>query len=588
MYAGAKIQITPLMANRLIALIGTRLALPVSPLPGEGLADVIFRAAAINGLKTTNRFMPGLKRPLSHNSVAMYSFDFPALADFLGTPTGADDIAHLDYTRTTLSRRAGNGPFNFFGTYLPCKQLINHRRIAPRSLIKSNHSKAIWQISALQFDPLSHELLLERCPVCTDLLDFWHPAGVSRCSACGPSLDLRDFPQESVQCGDPEALRFVTAFIDPEVEKSVDKVHDDLRRLDAGQLFMLCVFVAAVLDDELRNGARRCFTGVSVSPLSLSVAGRAVMNWPNGLACLHERLVGTEIFRGRSFDRHPLEALLRQTKIFQPATIGAARTAMHLPRVETFTEAQVVQSGATSASSHLRLHKFTKRSEAVSRMSKAVGIPRGVLFECFLSRLIPCPDAKLAEAVGGDHGPFSTFARGLRPRQSRNKVSLSVRGTVSALYNGLGNPWPLILKGLQQGLLPVTKVEADDWLRTLRVEEFQPWIEYCHDLQPSTDFVNLPIDYEEVGFYLDLEMGTVRSNLGPYCREAEIKTLERLHNFRTMYLPVREIYNRLVIGGTPRSEWLISKQLNQAGVRCSEKATSYRLRADVNQILDTL
>lgn len=87
------------------------------------------------------------------------------------------------------------------------KQFIVDRRVSPRALRISQHSKALWHVRSLFFDANSLERLLGTCPVCGAKLTFRYAEGVCSCHHCGPSVDLRDFPQPLVEVDDVEALK---------------------------------------------------------------------------------------------------------------------------------------------------------------------------------------------------------------------------------------------------------------------------------------------------------------------------------------------------------------------------------------------
>ncbi|QIO43096.1 hypothetical protein HA464_03260 [Rhizobium leguminosarum bv. trifolii] len=578
MYGDPRIQITSKVAERLVDLIGTRLAAPVAPLPGEGIADLIFRGASINRLPTTNRIFPQFSRPLSHKSLAMHLHDYAVIADTLGCPAGISDLAPLQYS-TATSVRDGKGLFSFFGATLPVKQLIAHRRVAPRSLAASNHSKAIWHINALTFDPSSHEHLLDRCPACSRQLDFRYPGGVSRCFHCGPSLDLRDFPQNIAETDDGEALRFVTGLINPEIARRNFGLHGELQGLNVGEIFMLCVGIAAILDGEGQSRTRpRRFAGIAASPSSLALAGRSVMEWPHGVAGLDEQLVNSKEPRLADFLLH--------MGIFEDEVIAAVRKATHLPSVSGIER----KNGATRLSGNLRtydlkLHNYAKRSGAIVKMSQHTGIPPGVLFECFLNGSLPCPDNELARAMDIQESSLNGFDDGILGQRTRWPLNLSVRGTVSTLYRGPVNPWPYVFNGIRSDQLPVIRVPSNIWLDSLRVEDFSPWIDFCRELPTAIDAPDYAIGLEDVGFYLDLEKRALIDRLRCYCRIGEVGTMRRLHEFRTAYVTIREVFNLLLINGRSETESQIVRLFTKAKVKCCEQERTLRMRSAVNEFI---
>ncbi|ANP85980.1 hypothetical protein BA011_09715 [Rhizobium leguminosarum] len=307
-------------ARRHHALAGRKLAVSVQPMPGEGAADLILRASALNAYHYPFEIMKiiGGKREqrFSHYGVAKWGLTLDGLGDLLGTRKGQSDIAPLLYPST------GRDSFDFFSSNLPYHQLIGHRRVAPTFLKYGGYQKAIWHIKSLTFDPSTFETLLDKCPVCRARLTFVSTKGICSCHKCfdpndrrKASVDLRDYPQPIVEFDDEEAVRFVTDLIDPErVDRGRAALHPELREFNPGHLFEFIVQAAKALD--FKTGVCRAlqsnFSAVGeVSAKNLSVAGRAMINWPHGFIEMAESLKNVWFFpQTKDFYAHPLRVRL--------------------------------------------------------------------------------------------------------------------------------------------------------------------------------------------------------------------------------------------------------------------------------------
>lgn len=271
----------------------SRLVVPVQPLSGESLAGLIARAAERNGYHRAGMVLEiaGLSplRPESVGSRPIETAESLALA--LGTDVDAlKPLYHSALDQTYV---------DFFG--VPIRIVLreaSRRRVSPRALKVSPHHRAIWQIRPFSFDPATREMLLDRCPVCNNLLGFVRTQGICFCDHCSqagelgygiePSVDLRDFPQPLVEVADIEALDFVSSLVDPEANSSAyHSVSDDLASLSRGELFEMALSLGTAWklnDDNIQLDPEHLVSSRYdvLSPDSLAKAGRALLNWPNG------------------------------------------------------------------------------------------------------------------------------------------------------------------------------------------------------------------------------------------------------------------------------------------------------------------
>lgn len=283
------------------------LVVPVMPLPGESISELVLRAAAMNAYYNVSHVF---------NAAGIHFLGPPSipgrargregsLAIALGIPEGKDLIEDLCLNPD----KNKPGWSNFFGVLLrTAHRDLRYRRVSPRSLQKSPHAKAIWSVRVLSFDPGTKELLLERCPGCGVRPTYLRSRGLQYCEFCTGfdecgipvnRVDFRDFPQPLVEIEDMRALDFVTDLIDPERDLKRDRLHllhSDLRMFDRSQLFELVVAIACVMTTDPawkattldRPSGHEAYS--RFQPEILAKAGRVLLNWPGAFHELAEEI----------------------------------------------------------------------------------------------------------------------------------------------------------------------------------------------------------------------------------------------------------------------------------------------------------
>ncbi len=282
------------------------LAFPVAPLPGESILNVLQRAAAENCYLSVGEVLSlveGFDGPFHLAESRMNGLE-ANLAEVLGHPERVEDIAAMTIRRTP----GQSGWLTFAGTSLRrIHRDLRHRRVAPRSLRRALHDKAVWSIKAFSFDPITKESLLGECPSCTRPFSYGRTRGLQFCDNCSRvddwgfvrgCVDLRDHPQPIVQCEDEEALDFVTALVDPDPDNPGRKVPvpqgSPFVAVERGHIFELVITIANALVAEVvsvGHGVRRLRTRESFAQIKahhLEAAGRAVLSWPDGFFRLVE------------------------------------------------------------------------------------------------------------------------------------------------------------------------------------------------------------------------------------------------------------------------------------------------------------
>lgn len=274
-------------------------------MPGEGLREAIFRASSENCYLRCGDILSSVGIPGSHAAfVGSSSIGREAiLARLLGPEWSPARIRGMAFRPVERS-----GWHTWFGTTIRKVHLLGRtRRVSPRSLLRSLHCKAIWGIKAFSFDPATKELLLASCPVCRKEFGYRMSLGVQFCDRCSRrdaegfvrgAVDLRDFLQPLVQVEDEEALGFVTGLIDPDPEVRTifsASLSDDLRVFDRAQIFELCIAIASALSADPKSpltnscgSLKRINDYARLTPAMLSIAGRAVLDWPQGFRKLVE------------------------------------------------------------------------------------------------------------------------------------------------------------------------------------------------------------------------------------------------------------------------------------------------------------
>ncbi|NKL05594.1 hypothetical protein GFL39_11615 [Rhizobium leguminosarum bv. viciae] len=350
---------------------------------------------------------------------------------------------------------------------------------------------------------------------------------------------------------DAKALRFVTSLIDPEVPLNTSVLHTDLHELDSGEIFMLCAFIAAVLDEvQQPSGRDLSFSIGAVSPDNLASAGQAVLNWPEGLTALETRLSQVGIFENAKPCLNPFIQNLTRSKHFRVTTIATVRAALATPLLGSLMakEDELRAPEIHSRSFLLKLHKYALSSAEVRAMSDSLGIPRGVLFECFLSGSVHCPDKRLTAAANIRAKAGFDYLNFVKPNGRAGNVCLRVQSVVTTLYLGPANPWPFILEGIRDGALPITRAQllSPNLVDTLQVQDFAPWIDFCGRLPDEPNAPEYPIIREEIAFHLDAPSNS-RYGAGT------IATLTQLSAFRRKFASAREVRNRLLMHGHSRT-----------------------------------
>lgn len=278
---------------------GRPLVIPVSAKAGEGLPELVLRAASENGYTATSTVLlvSGLSGRYAAGIATNAIGHEQALAATLGVEGGKETIVNLIY-RPVEGRP---GWQEFFGAPMRvAHREVLRRRVSPLALRQSNHGRAVWSVKVFSFDPATKETLLDKCPECGTWLGYGLSYGVSYCGKClhedsegfiRGRVDMRDYPQPRIEVEDMEALDFVTRLIDPnpEVRSSFrPKLPEALRSYSRGATFEFAVALACAITADPakvtaflpRPAARHEYS--RFTPEVLALAGRTILSWPKG------------------------------------------------------------------------------------------------------------------------------------------------------------------------------------------------------------------------------------------------------------------------------------------------------------------
>ncbi|WP_155257492.1 hypothetical protein [Rhizobium leguminosarum] len=589
-YAGHPVEVSVASALRRFELTGRCLPIPVTPQPGEGLADLFMRACQRNGepFPTTvwkHVINDSHRRKFNHFSFAFLDEDNAAFSDGLGTPNGSDDIAPLRYHLTRKGR------VSFFGTEIFTSQLSRKRRVSPRFLSANRYQKAMWAISSIPFDTTTHEYLLDHCPVCKQELTFRKNLGVCFCHACvaddepnRPLTDLRNFPQPVVELESYDNIDFACSLIDPELDPGRDdcgRLHSDLRGLNRGQIFEIVVQIARMIDkspDKLPSNE------VSVKALDAACAG--VRNWPRGVLELADTVGWFHPCHAkkRGYNLNPIMAALASYQNFLGKDfLDRARSRLRAgiaqdePCRTRYPMAEAVSIPASLV--------VDKRG-AMIREAVAAGLPRLEMLSLYLQKRVSCADEAIAIFLENDNVECSDFGSQLNAVQTNSlKATMPLYQVVTAL-SGPRVGWAGVIRGILDGQLPVSiasrigrtikRLETNDLEKVKACISQSPYSEWADDvLLPSG----------EAGFYLGICEASVRQLVRRGMLPPGKQSFQSIRKFREQFICGIELQNFMKLNGHRfKSVQLIGIALAQLGITAEGSQNSlpkvYR-RADL-------
>ncbi|MBB3452814.1 hypothetical protein FHT86_001070 [Rhizobium sp. BK313] len=533
------------------------LALPVHPLPGEGLADLLFRAVEYNGFHAVNIVDKLMRRTgnsiWSHFSFAKHEFDAGQVAHALGI--NESYISPLIY-------RKNNGAINFFGANISPSNLSSRRRVSPLYLREHCYQKAIWSLRCFPCDPVNRETLLEECPECRSPLIFKYTAGVSTCSRCG--ANLCDFPQTKIELPDEFSFQFVQSLVDPDQtarEARGWRLHEDLRSFSRGALFTLIIELAKLLDFEQRpewQGADFLASRhYSVSLEALVEASGALLNWP-----------------GRFFE---LSAITEHTKKYtnkqwvHPLTRGIPKYHKDL---KVFLQRELTEHFCSGIRRHYR---FSSEKEfqsvtyffppAVRAQANAIGLPVGEVLGLYKLGTIWCPDDKLRRGLGATGVAPVVDPKEFQSSLEEWAVGRPVVEIVQASRTSR-HPWAIVFDAVFRGDVQVTIKRSDrkPFAKCLYTTDETAVTALCqaqtNEIDPETE-----VTWRDVLFYLRITNGSIPPLQNAGLLPAGKFRMRNVWELQERFISIAEIRSRLLVSDRRLATASIMKSIGRLGLK---------------------
>ncbi|MBY3568951.1 hypothetical protein [Rhizobium laguerreae] len=387
--------------------VGSVLAVPMGEKLGEGLREAAFRATSRNAFRST-AIVVELSRAKSFRSVSSINEgaieELNRLVEVLGIRKDAEHV------RALLSNNgfAGKDWVRYFGFNIRRGHLAKERRVAPRSLRMVDCLEAVWSLRPLAFDLKTRESLLGHCPVCERSLGWRRTYGPSFCDRCPRAddpfrggVDLRDFPQPLVDVTDDEAIEMVAGRLDPASLRSVS-LHTDMEEWSGGEIFQLTVEIANRLEGNPAGW------GKPLQARSIERAGRAILEWPDGLQELGDWFSegdaanlegGTDVF-SRLQSNPKLTRRMRETLRRRSEHLIRRRVSVRIagspdagqggqPVRNCLTQLRRLTRGGSSISATEAAVLLLRASREARHTADALGLPLPFLVDLFEAGLMP-------------------------------------------------------------------------------------------------------------------------------------------------------------------------------------------------------
>lgn len=281
--------------KRGLALRAVPFVVEPGPLRGECLAGLVRRCLAANGFTSPYdaQRLADL-RVSTLNSGDLSEDEVGRLACFLRL--APEQVSSRLYPTSMLP----HGEFVDFHGVRIRKRYVDSatRRVSPRALAISPHSRAVHALRPLSFCVETEEMLIDRCPVCAKPLRWTSGRWIAtHCAFCldedeRPTVDFRDHPQPLVEVEGMDALRLMSRLVSPlpeTREKALRCVDPSIRHLPPGEIFELGMLFVRVLAADPASGTGRwpafdprMTSSGALTPATMAKAGRVLANVKRG------------------------------------------------------------------------------------------------------------------------------------------------------------------------------------------------------------------------------------------------------------------------------------------------------------------
>ena len=584
-----------------------KFVLPISYSSGEGLREATYRACSLNRFPRTRTALHLAECKSIATLSGLSRCDNPtellSLEKVIGVFRTHDNPDMDRLPEATRSRTFTS----FFGQPVRRAHIANLRRISPRALSVNPTMKAIWSLKPLAFDPNTREMLLDRCPVCSNLLQWDFACDPWECSKCVSSggsrllaTDLRDFFQPLFEPTDEEAADFVSFLLDPGASgrRVFLPVHSPLALESAGSIFQLAVRIASLCQLSATPGR-----SAAIEPHYIEMAGRALLDWPNGFIDLIDRAGKAPFVGGIQgwFDAKPLRKLLydptlpssirhkikivldcarRMEAINRPLSteIVSAPSKLRLqhPRSALLSLVRLENDYPRQSFGHVPLPSIEiemavfRDVKEIRQFATTWGITVPELFEIYKSGFAPELQDYLPQSFGPDFKGESLFKRlGERISRRREVSGISLVESRFVLDTQLTGTWASILQAVVDKRLEAwfgSKMDGN-LMSQLHIGDFPALRSVIGTGTMSREIRTSPITLGEVAMIIDRSR-TAAANLARSARLHGKMSIGRLATFRSDWVLGFELRNICAIMGA--DEALVKEGLRSEAVKLVE------------------
>ncbi|MGR9197516.1 hypothetical protein [Rhizobium leguminosarum] len=576
--------------------VGLSYAVPVAPYPGEEcLEDLLIRAACENGFHPEVSYRLPEVRDRSGNIRApggssRLGFSPEKLAVMLGNPGGPEELRPL----LEFGESPGKWLRPFFDVWIHNRALSRHRRVSPLALRKRPFLRAMWRVWPLAFDPETKEYLLADCPECDKRLGGGFMGDVWCCDHCNKitdqgkfvGIDLRDYPQKSVEEELWERLDFVTGLIDPskiDVRPALrGRLHRSFENMHDGAVFdftcRLAKWMAARGDHE---------PSFVLPPEVLAEAAGVVQGWPASF----EALVATNAEAKRP-KGHSLQYLFFDTRVdaaLRQEMKEVARRFLVMPLIERAPGGKlnpglydrfgfihlrrlvVAKEKASKPATDVELQVALLRARSsVRAFAESLGVPVPTLVDMVEDGLLP--DSMLASEDGFVDAANDFFKRLTASREPSNLPDFAVPlpNAVATFFARPGDPWSVIFEAILSGRIKIWHLpkKSPVILDEIYVSDLDALFDVLSEerCNSNTRLSSAPLTAREACRWTRLWNGqqsaTIKAKIlsAPYSRNS-------LGNFASQYETTIFVQLRLKVGGISMQNRYVRRLLSERGAQ---------------------